>query len=126
MSTEPPEKRPRKRSRQPDADGPSATQADAPNYKRGSVWFDDGNIVLVAEGTAFRVYRGILARNSEVFRGMFTVPQPLDGEKWEGCDVVHFTDSAADWALILSILFDSSQTDHGMYVFFFLFAILRA
>lgn len=133
MSSEPPAKKSRKRSRQSDAEEPSVTQAagpgvrvEQPNYARGSVWFDDGNIVFVAEGTAFRVYRGILSRNSDVFHDMFTVPQPPDEDKWEGCDVVHFTDSAADWGSILSILFDSSQTTHGMCVFPSLHAIAYA
>lgn len=34
------------------------------------VWFDDGNVILQAESTLFKVYRGILAQNSSVFHDM--------------------------------------------------------
>lgn len=34
------------------------------------VWFDDGNVILQAESTLFKVYRGILVQNSTVFHDM--------------------------------------------------------
>ena len=40
------------------------------------VWFSDGNMVLEAERYAFKVYQGLLAQNSEVFRHLFFIPQP--------------------------------------------------
>ncbi|TFK49216.1 hypothetical protein OE88DRAFT_399240 [Heliocybe sulcata] len=40
-------------------------------YERGEPWFDDGNVILQAESTRFRVYRGALALNSPVFAGSF-------------------------------------------------------
>ena len=45
-------------------------------------WFDDGNVVLQVESTLFRVHRSILSMRSEVFQGMFSVPQPpaVDGD----------------------------------------------
>lgn len=50
------------------------------NYERGDLWFKDGNVILIAEGTAFRVHQSLLSINSEVFRDMFSFPQPADTE----------------------------------------------
>ena len=41
-------------------------------------WFQDGNVVLVARNIEFRVYKGILANHSPVFKDMFSLPQPHD------------------------------------------------
>ena len=63
------------------------------------LWYDDGTVILTAEKTAFRVYRGLLAKHSEVFRDMFTVPQPTtptNNDAFEGCPIVHLVDDAAD------------------------------
>ena len=78
-------------------------------YKRGDLWLDDGNVVLIAQNTAFRVHKSVLSRNSEVFRDMFTMPQPTDAETYEGCPVVHLQDSWKALGYILSALFDSGN-----------------
>ncbi|TCD67813.1 hypothetical protein EIP91_011941 [Steccherinum ochraceum] len=79
-------------------------------YKRGDVWFDDGNIILVSmDGTGFRVYRGVLSKYSEVFRDMFIIPQPADAETWEGCSVVHLADTEKSLSRILPLLFNSDD-----------------
>ena len=77
------------------------------SYERADLWFEDGNVVLVAEGAAFKVHRGVLSRNSEIFRDMFGVPQPEHGETFEGCPVVHLTDSKEDVRYMLSALCDT-------------------
>lgn len=102
MDAVPPAKRPRTENKQPSV--PSA----AP-YRRGEIWLDDGSVVLVAEGVAFRVHQSILSRNSEVFRDMFTVPQPSDVELSDGCPVVQLSDSERDLAYILKVLFDGGN-----------------
>lgn len=48
-----------------------------------TLWLDDGNVVLVVENTGFRVHRGILSKHSDVFRDMFSVPQPPAGTSSE-------------------------------------------
>ncbi|KAG0698779.1 hypothetical protein DFH29DRAFT_990994 [Suillus ampliporus] len=45
---------------------------------RSDIWFADGNIVLIADSAAFKVHHGQLERHSEVFRDLFSVPQPVD------------------------------------------------
>ena len=79
-------------------------------FKRGEVWFDDGNIVLFAQDTAFRVHQGVLSKSSQIFATMFTIPQPPDGGTIEGCPVVCLTDSSMDVERILSILYDGGRS----------------
>ncbi|EMD34218.1 hypothetical protein CERSUDRAFT_33702, partial [Gelatoporia subvermispora B] len=69
------------------------------------LWLPDGNIVIVAEGFCFRVYRGILEWYSVVFKDMFQTPQPEDSEKIEGCAVVRLWDEPADLGCLLGHLF---------------------
>lgn len=54
------------------------------------VWFDDGNIVLQAGDTLFKVYRGILSRESPFFRDMFSLPQSdtTMADCYDGCMVI--------------------------------------
>lgn len=75
---------------------------------RGPIWFFDGNIVIDASSTLFRVHRGVLAKNSDVFRDLFLVPQPICSTESEidGCPVVQMHDSAEDWTHILNAMYD--------------------
>ena len=52
-----------------------------------NLWFEDGNIIFRAENTLFKVHRGILRRQSEVFDDLLTLPQPIDVETVDGCHV---------------------------------------
>jgi hypothetical protein len=72
-------------------------------------WFDDGNIVLEAELTQFRVYRGILSAHSAIFKDMFALAQSSGEGYVEGCPVVHLSDSAEDVRIVLEVLHDSMQ-----------------
>ena len=74
------------------------------------LWFDDGNIVVIAQQTAFRVHRSVLSRHSDTFSGLFAVPQPLEGvEKLEDCPVVRVSDSAHDFGHLLHVLYDGLE-----------------
>lgn len=70
---------------------------------RSSIWYNDGNIVLQAEDTLFKVHRGILAQSSFVFQDMFSLPPPplIDAELVEGCPVVPLFDTAEDVGYML-------------------------
>ena len=76
--------------------------------QRSTPWFPDGNIVLEAEQSQFRVYRGILAVNSEVFRDMFNLAQ-AGGEEVDGCPIVQLSDKAEDLRHVLDALHNSKQ-----------------
>ncbi|KAH9932298.1 uncharacterized protein B0H18DRAFT_987469 [Fomitopsis serialis] len=70
------------------------------------VWFDDGNVVLVAESIAFCIHRGLLSLHSEVFRGMFTMPPPENEETVAGCPVVRVSDAAQEMRYMLWALYN--------------------
>lgn len=77
------------------------------------LWYEDGTVILIAEKTGFRVYRGLLAQHSEVFRDMFSLPQPttaVSDTLFEGCPVVHLMDDIAEEiAEVLKILHNGCQ-----------------
>lgn len=70
------------------------------------LWYPDGNIILVARGVAFRVYRGWLAARSEVFKDLFSFPQPKGPGicSNDGCPIVAVYDSPEDLRYFLRAL----------------------
>ncbi|KAJ7796761.1 hypothetical protein B0H14DRAFT_2467336 [Mycena olivaceomarginata] len=73
-----------------------------PSSRRSTdVWFDDGTVVLRAGATLFRVYRGILAAQSPIFRDTFAIPQPATQEMYEGCPVVELHDLPDELGIFL-------------------------
>ncbi|KAI0806637.1 hypothetical protein C8Q74DRAFT_1189914 [Fomes fomentarius] len=73
--------------------------------KDDEVWLEDGNVILIAERVAFKVYQGLLARRSEVFRDMFTLPGgPAETEKIDGVPVVSVSDSVVNLRHLLLVL----------------------
>ncbi|PSR72331.1 hypothetical protein PHLCEN_2v11779 [Hermanssonia centrifuga] len=93
------------------SDVPEAKENEAEPVPHEGLWFEDGNIILIAEETAFRVHRGVLSLHSEVFRNMFLVPQPSDVVEGGstmlglGCPFVRLHDTPEDLAMFLSILY---------------------
>ena len=77
--------------------------------KDEKLWFEDGNIVLVASNAvAFRVYKGLLSRTSPVFRDIFAIGQDdaPGAEMMDGCVVVHVTDFPEDLRAFLKMIYD--------------------
>ena len=84
----------------------SAKESSQPhNFVHEEPYFDDGNIILQAGSTHFKVYRGILSAHSEVFRAMFTIPQPANEVISNECSIMHLSDSAKDWHYLLHALY---------------------
>jgi len=72
------------------------------------LWFDDGNLILKAGDTQFRIYAGFLAARSSVFRDMLSFPPPEEGNPTcDGCPIVFVYDSPNDLAYFLRAVFDS-------------------
>jgi hypothetical protein len=85
----------------------SETCAQVYDFEHGEPWYDDGNIIIQAESTLFKVYRGILAQNSTVFEDMLVLPQPIVGDDViEGCPVVRLMDTAENWSHVLKAICD--------------------
>jgi hypothetical protein len=72
------------------------------------LWFEDGNLILQAENSLFRIYSGLLAARSSVFRDMLAFPPPAEGNPMmEGCHIVSVYDSAKDMTVFLKAIMDS-------------------
>ncbi|KZP04934.1 hypothetical protein FIBSPDRAFT_1045358 [Athelia psychrophila] len=73
---------------------------------KSSIWYPDGNIILQAEGTQWRVHKSILAQSSSIFQDMFSIPQPppIDTELVEDCPIVHLSDSAEEVEYVLQAI----------------------
>ena len=75
-------------------------------------WYPDGTIVIVAQNVGFRIYKGLLAEESDVFDNMFNnatpTPQPSQTEgsvpPADGCPVVCVLDTAAEMRSLLNVL----------------------
>ncbi|KAI1795348.1 hypothetical protein LXA43DRAFT_38340 [Ganoderma leucocontextum] len=76
----------------------SSTQANGQEKlaRSADFWLDDGNLILLAGETAFRVYKGILTKNSGVFADMFAAGSADATESFDGCPVVRLSDDPED------------------------------
>ncbi len=106
--------------------GPSNAQVDSEGHAREGqafkkdeeFWFEDGTVILVARDIDFRVYEGLLAGLSPVFRHLFTESQELisvcmrDGQTLS-CPVVHVADAPEDLRHLLRACFSKRL---GRYV----------
>jgi hypothetical protein len=68
-------------------------------------WFDDGNIILEAGGKLFKVHRGVLSKNSGIFKDMFGLPQPPEQFTIEDCPIVNLSDSEEDVHHFLNVIY---------------------
>ena len=69
-------------------------------------WFGDGTVILVAGDVEFRIYKGLLADYSSVFKTMFAKqhpvrPMPIDERHSIPCPVIRLKDSPQDLRHIL-------------------------
>ncbi|KAI0821049.1 hypothetical protein BC629DRAFT_1457786 [Irpex lacteus] len=92
------------------------TPVDRPLERSTVVWFDDGSCVLQAENRLFKMYSGLLAKYSNHFRTMLSLPQPAaksnatesdQQQMYENCPLIPmFGDSAKDVEHFLHALTD--------------------
>ena len=71
-------------------------------------WFEDGNVVLVAQDTGFKVYKGLLAAQSPVFGDVFGSASHAE-EEFDGCPVVRLSDSPDDLRVLLPFLLPTTH-----------------
>ncbi|KAM5531292.1 hypothetical protein V8D89_015047 [Ganoderma adspersum] len=99
---------PRKRARVEDGDQEAASNLRTSNLRKDDdVWLSDGSIVTAAvDNVAFRVHKSILARRSEIFNDLFSLPNADEAtaETMEGCPVVRVSDSSIDIRHLLRVL----------------------
>jgi hypothetical protein len=78
---------------------------DGTGFIRGEPWIFDGNFIIQAQNTRFRVLRSILMSQSEVFTDVLCLPQGEDAETVNGCAVIVLHDSASDLQHLLKAIF---------------------
>ncbi|RPD58542.1 hypothetical protein L226DRAFT_466457 [Lentinus tigrinus ALCF2SS1-7] len=89
---------------------------DRPAYKKDEeFWFGDGTVILIARDVEFRVYSGVLATHSPIFRDKFCEDNPIrnvsiNGKSDVPCPVVMLTDSPEDLRHILRAYMLPSDT----------------
>ncbi|KAK7025113.1 BTB domain-containing protein, partial [Favolaschia claudopus] len=82
---------------------------DAPVATRSELWNDDGNVVLQAVNTQFRVHWkvhwSVLMRDSSVFSDLRGLPQPSEQPLVEGCPIMEISDDPLDVEYLLKALY---------------------
>ena len=73
------------------------------------LWFEDGNIILVAGETGFCVHRGVLARKATVFDDMLNASSPADDEMVGIIPSVKLSDTPEDIALLLDTIYNGMK-----------------
>lgn len=85
------------------------------NVSEGSVqrhtdlWFEDGNIVIQAEQTVYKLHRSILCRNSPLFADTLSLPQSAEleaDESYDGHPILRLQETADDMSVFLQALLD--------------------
>lgn len=71
--------------------------------------FEDGNFVIIAGHTAYRVHRGVMSRKSALFKDLLSLPQPDSEEKYDGLPVVRLLDPAEDVTMLLDAIYNGAK-----------------
>ncbi|KAK7036304.1 hypothetical protein R3P38DRAFT_3184090 [Favolaschia claudopus] len=79
------------------------------------LWFPDGNLVLATDTALFRVYGGLLAQESPIFRDMLELAQPTNAEKMDDCPVVRLPDDGEDLEHFLKAIFDYKSNNEILF-----------
>ncbi|PIL26641.1 hypothetical protein GSI_11266 [Ganoderma sinense ZZ0214-1] len=68
-------------------------------------WFEDGNVVVIADSTSFRIHRSVLARHSDLLADRLGSDHDHRDETPDGCPVIRVADSARSFRGLLSLLY---------------------
>ncbi|KAI0047115.1 hypothetical protein FA95DRAFT_1595911 [Auriscalpium vulgare] len=112
------EQPPRKRRRTGDIDNASKERT-----RHEELWYNDGNIVVCAETTLFRVHMSVLKRHFPPLDDMLSKPEPE--EQVDGCPIVQFHESAADVAHMIGAFYSRGYDLHRTVSLDYISAILR-
>lgn len=90
---------------------PSVAKERRDYHKHPDFYFTDGSVILIVERITFRLHQTVLSRHSDVFAGMWDVPQPSRVDNIDGCPTVELSDRACDFADTLKAIYDSFHFD---------------
>ena len=77
-----------------------------------ALWFESGDVVIVAGYVAFRVHKDVLSDSSTIFADILSslaVNEDSDQEEIEGCPIVRLGDSVHDVKHLLHILYNGIE-----------------
>ena len=83
-------------------------EPETPLIRHSSLWFDDGNVILVAnDGAAgVRLHRSVLSLHSEIFKDILSLPsRDEDNEMIGGCPVVRLQESPGELELFFNLFY---------------------
>lgn len=86
----------------------SNAAADPLKARNDKLWFSDGNVILTAEGSSFKLHCGILERHSPVFKELLGAKR-VDEESVGGCRVVHIQEDGCMLSEILCVIYDGGN-----------------
>ena len=75
------------------------------------LWFDDGNIVLVAENVGFCIYKGLLSSQSPVFSDLISGTSLRADENIDDIPVARIYDSPTELRHLFRVLLPRSQKE---------------
>jgi len=93
-------------------DGPPNVKRPRPNETRDEdFYFEDGSVILSArdadgDRVNFRVHKSVLAKQSSVFKDMFSIPSPAEVDTYDGLPLVHLHDEAKELKEFLRVMYD--------------------
>ncbi|KDR77427.1 hypothetical protein GALMADRAFT_245620 [Galerina marginata CBS 339.88] len=74
-------------------------------------WFEDGNVILQAGSMQFKVHRSVLSSQSQIFKDMFSLPQPVRSSiadaNTQSCPTVVLHDTPNEIENLISLLYDT-------------------
>ncbi|KZT07195.1 uncharacterized protein LAESUDRAFT_713694 [Laetiporus sulphureus 93-53] len=87
----------------------AAMAGPTPEEQVQDLWYDDGNVILCAGHSWFRVHRTMLLQHSPVFRDMFMIPPSPDVEMIDGCPVIFLPDDPTHLEYLLRTIYYMSR-----------------
>lgn len=93
----------------PTSDETTLKEEDSAIHPHPEMSFDDGNIMIVAEKTSYRVHRSVLSRKSALFKDLLSLPQPDSEEMLDGLPIVRLLDSADDVTVLLDAIYNGAK-----------------
>ncbi len=77
--------------------------------KHPDLWWEDGNVILVAENSGFKVHRSVVSRRSSVLKDMFSLPAFGAQVTFEDIPIVHLSDDPEELAYFLDAMYNGLQ-----------------
>lgn len=95
---------------------PSRARRDLHVIGCDELWLQDGFVILHAGGQAFRVYKDVLSRNSEIFKDLFSLSQPENTPSYYGCPIIQCYDTAEELKDFLLAFFESAYLSVARHI----------